>query len=335
MVPDARRGRLAIGRRRSRRNEIVVRVDCLTICSLAVDNPIRRVGFVGVGAMGDPMSSRIAAAGYATVICDAEEGRAARLAAGGPRRAGEVAALAEADAVVLMLPNSDAVESVLLGDGVLESLAPGAALIDMSSSDPQRTVELGARVLARGVGFADAPVSGGVARAGTGELTAIVGAEATLLARIEPLLRSMASNVFHVGGLGSGHAAKALNNLLSATGLMIAAEAVEAGRRSGIDPHTLLELINLSTGMNHATQTKIERYVLRERFDSGFRAGLMLKDLRLAKAICERTEIGTGLAGRVAAEWEIACERLAEDADQTEIARVTAGSAPAGTGSRR
>jgi 3-hydroxyisobutyrate dehydrogenase len=130
-----------------------------------------------------------------------------------------------------------------------------------------------------------------------------------------------------VGGVGSGHAAKALNNLLSAAGLLIAAEAVEAARRFGIDPRTLLELINVSTGMNHATQTKIERYVLSERFDSGFRAALMLKDLRLAGALCEEVGLGTGLAGCVTGEWAAAAERLAPDADQTEVARVTAGAA--------
>jgi 3-hydroxyisobutyrate dehydrogenase len=274
--------------------------------------------------MGDPMSRRIAAAGFPTVIGDADADRAARLATEDERRAGTLAEVAASDAVVLMLPNSDVVESVLLGDGLLERMAPGSVLVDMSSSDARRTVELAARVLEHGVAFADAPVSGGVARARTGELTAIVGANPELLVRLEPLLRSMASNVFRVGELGSGHAAKALNNLLSATGLLISVEAVEAGRRFGIDPATLLELINVSTGMNHATKTKVERYVLSERFDSGFRAALMLKDLRLAEAICEDAGLGTTLAGQVTEQWARAAAQLAPDADQTEIARVTA-----------
>jgi 3-hydroxyisobutyrate dehydrogenase len=303
---------------------LVDSVDCLTIFSSAHEH-IRRVGFVGVGAMGDPMSRCIAAAGFDTVIHDADPQRVAALAADGARRAGDLRDVAGADAIVLMLPDSDAVEAVLLEDGLLDALTPGCVLIDMSSSDARRTVALGPRVTERGVAFADAPVSGGVARAATGELTAIVGADEALLARIEPLLRSMASNVFRVGTLGSGHAAKALNNLLSATGLLIAVEAVEAGRRFGIDPHTLLELVNVSTGMNHATKTKVERFVLSERFDSGFRASLMLKDLRLADAICADADLGTQLAGCVVEQWAAAAGQLPAGADQTELARVTAG----------
>lgn len=273
--------------------------------------------------MGDPMSRQIAAAGFETVIHDATPGLAERLATADARSAGTLADVAAADAVVLMLPNSDIVEAVLLNEGLLDQMAAGSVLIDMSSSDPRRTVALAPAVAARGVAFADAPVSGGVARARSGELTVIAGAEETVLERIRPLLESMAANIFHVGGSGSGHAAKALNNLLSATGLLISIEAVEAGARFGIDPHVLVELLNVSTGMNHATKTKIEQYVLSEKFDSGFRAALMLKDLRLAGALCEEFQLGTGLAGHVVQEWAAAYEQLAADADQTEIAYVT------------
>src|ERR1700733_12298296 len=180
----------------------------MTIFPFAADPSLPRVGFVGGGAMGDPMSSRIAAAGFATVIHDAQDGRAARVAGDGPRRAGRLADVADADAVVLMLPGSDEVESVLLAEGLLDRMGSGTTLIDMSSSDPQRTVALAERVRERGVAFADAPVSGGVARARTGDLTAIVGGEAPLVAHVTPLLQSVATNIFHVGGIGSGHAAK-------------------------------------------------------------------------------------------------------------------------------
>lgn len=324
-------------------------LDCLTIFS-STQKEIRTVGFVGVGAMGDPMSAQIAAAGFRTLIHDADPARAAALAAADARTeqtpsdgsaaaggekdrttarvAADLDAIAAADAVVLMLPNSDVVEAALLDEGLLERMAPGSVLIDMSSSDARRTLALGPKVAAREIDFADAPVSGGVARAGTGELTVIVGAEEDLLARIEPLLDSMAANVFRVGGLGSGHAAKALNNLLSATGLLIAIEAVEAGKRFGIDPETLLELLNVSTGMNHATQTKIDRYVLSGRFDSGFRAELMLKDLRLARAIVGDAGLGTELSGAVVEQWAAATEQLPAGADQTEIHHVTAGKEP-------
>jgi 3-hydroxyisobutyrate dehydrogenase len=274
--------------------------------------------------MGAPMSAQIAAAGFRTLIHDADPARAEALAAADERVAADLDAIAAADAVVLMLPNSDIVEAVLLDEGLLERMRPGTVLIDMSSSDARRTVELGPKVAAREIDFPDAPVSGGVARARTGELTVIVGAEDDLLARIEPLLEAMAANVFQVGGLGSGHAAKALNNLLSASGLLIAVEAVEAGKRFGIDPETLLQLLNVSTGMNHATQTKIDRFVLSGNFDSGFRAELMLKDLRLARAIVGDAGLGTGLADAVVEQWAAATAQLPAGADQTEIHHITA-----------
>jgi 3-hydroxyisobutyrate dehydrogenase len=307
---------------------MVESLDCLTIFS-STQEKIQTVGFVGVGAMGDPMSAQVAANGFRTLIHDADPARAEALAAADRRIAADLDAIAAADAVVLMLPNSDIVDAVLLDEGLLERMAPGSVLIDMSSSDARRTLALGPKVAAREVDFADAPVSGGVAKAGSGELTAIVGAEEDLLVRIEPLLKSMAANVFRVGSLGSGHAAKALNNLLSATGLLISIEAVEAGRRFGIDPETLLALLNVSTGMNHATQTKIDRYVLSGRFDSGFRAELMLKDLRLARAIVEDAGLGTGLSGAVVEQWVTAAEGLPAGADQTDIHHITAGDEPA------
>lgn len=285
--------------------------------------------------MGAPMSARLAAGGFTTLIHDADPDRAADVAGAGPRRAASLGEVATADAVILMLPDSNAVEAVLLDGGLLDRMVPGSVLIDMSSSDARRTVGLGPSVAERGIAFADAPVSGGVARARTGELTVIVGADEALLARIEPVLQTMAANVFRVGGLGSGHAAKALNNLLSATGLLISVEAVEAGRRFGIEPSTLLALINVSTGMNHATQTKVERFVLSEQFDSGFRAGLMLKDLRLADAICDEVGLGTGLAHAVVEQWAAATAQLAPAADQTEIAKVTAGALGAGAEAQR
>lgn len=307
---------------------MVESLDCLTIFS-STQEKIQTVGFVGVGAMGDPMSAQIAANGFRTLIHDVDPARAEALASTDGRVVADLDVIAAADAVVLMLPNSDIVEAVLVDEGLLERMAPGSVLIDMSSSDARRTLALGPKVAERQIDFADAPVSGGVAKAGSGELTAIVGAEEDLLARIEPLLKAMAANVFRVGTLGSGHAAKALNNLLSATGLLISIEAVEAGKRFGIDPETLLDLLNVSTGMNHATQTKIDRYVLSGRFDSGFRVELMLKDLRLARAIVEDAGLGTELSGAVVEQWATAAERLPAGADQTDIHHVTAGEDPA------
>ena len=281
------------------------------------------LGFVGIGAMGDPMSARVAAAGHDVLVFDADLATTRTRIASDTRRLGTLPEIARTRLVLLMLPNSDAVESVLVHQGLLSALAPGSTVIDMSSSDARRTVHMAETAREEGIRFADAPVSGGVARAKIGDLTAMVGANEELADEISPVLSTMAARVFHVGSPGAGHAAKALNNLLSAAGLMISVEAIEAARRFGIDPRVMLDTLNVSTGMNHATQTKIERYILSRTFDSGFRAELMMKDLHLAGELIAEARLGTSLAENVIAQWRDALADLPPAADQTEIALVT------------
>jgi 3-hydroxyisobutyrate dehydrogenase len=189
-----------------------------------------------------------------------------------------------------MLPDSDAVEQVLLGGagsagGLLAGLKPGSVIIDMSSSDPVRTRELAGRAAAGDVTLIDAPVSGGVAGAVAGTLTIMVGGPEQAFSGLRPVLEAMGSRVVHAGGTGAGHAVKALNNLMSAAHLLASSEALIAGRRFGLDPAVMLEIINGSSGRSGSTENKWPRYVLTEAYDAGFPARLMVKDIRLALAI--------------------------------------------------
>jgi 3-hydroxyisobutyrate dehydrogenase len=281
--------------------------------------------FVGIGAMGEPMATQIAAAGYRLFITDAAEDRAVAVAEG----LGAVAAVGDRldeelpriRTVVLMLPSSAIVEAVLLGDrGLLDRLEAGSVVIDMSSSSPASTRRLATTAAGLGLGYLDAPVSGGVPKARTGELTIMVGGDAAVLESRRELLSAMGSVVTHVGGPGTGDAMKALNNLLSAIGLVGAAEVLTTAARFGIEPRVALDVLNSSTGRNQATEVKYGRYVLSRAFDSGFAMQLMVKDLRIALEIAHEAGVPVPISANALEEWTAAIRSLGDQADHTAIA---------------
>ena len=281
------------------------------------------VGFIGLGNMGHPMATQLAGGGYAVRAYDQAPAACAALAdVAGVTIVDSAAAAAEgAAADILMLPNSDIVESVVHDAGLLDALAPGAYLIDMSTSEPTRTRALAPTVAEHGATLLDGPVSGGVRGAVAGTLTIMVGGEPGAAEAVRPMLETMGGNVLHVGPSGAGHALKALNNLMSATNLLVASEAVVVGKEFGLDPKVMIDAVNVSTGSSGATEVKWPRFMLDRSFDAGFTMGLMVKDMRIAIDLAESTGWPSRL-GEVATEmWAKASERLTPEADHTEIVR--------------
>jgi 3-hydroxyisobutyrate dehydrogenase len=280
--------------------------------------PGAAIGFVGLGNMGLPMSGLLVDAGYDVRGYDASEEARARF----PQPVDTLAAAADgARAVILMLPDSSVVRAVLVDEGLLDALAPGTLLIDMSSSEPTETRKLAEEVAAHGAEMVDAPVSGGTAGARAGTLTIMVGGDEAAVAACRPALEVMGGKVMHVGPVAAGHALKSLNNLLSATTLLISAEALLAGRRFGLDPEVMVETLNESTGRSWSTQYKLPTFVIPREWTSGFTMRLMVKDMRIALELARSTGSPIGL-GRASAElWERAVTALGEGADHTEIAR--------------
>ena len=299
------------------------------------------VGFIGLGNMGIPMTRRLVEAGYHVRGFDTAAGALGNFEAIGTSDAGGgVTAVTKlgsvgdgADAVVLMLPDSDIVERVLLGrlasepadtspgGGLLVDLAPGTVVIDMSSSDPARTRVLADVVAAAGMTLIDAPVSGGVSGARTGTLMIMVGGPAAAFARFKPMLSAIGKRVVHAGDVGAGHAVKALNNLMSAAHLLASSEALIAGRRFGLDPAVMLEIVNGASGRSGSTENKWPNYVLTEKYDAGFSVRLMVKDIKLALGIEHATGVPAAASEAVVATWEAALADLPPDADHTSIAR--------------
>lgn len=279
------------------------------------------VGFVGLGNMGMPMARRLAAAGYHVRGYDASAEIMREIAGlDGFTPAPGLTGLGT-DVVLLSLPDSDVVEHVLLAEGLLDSVPAGGMVIDMSSSDPARTRDLAARAAGVDVTLIDAPVSGGVAGARAGSLTIMVGGPPEAFEFARPMLTAIGKRVVHAGEVGAGHAVKALNNLMSAAHLVVSSEALIAGRRFGLDPAVMLEIINGSSGRSGSTENKWPNYVLTEKFDAGFSVRLMVKDMRLALGIERATGTPSAVSEAALAAWEAALGDLPADADHTEIAR--------------
>jgi len=283
------------------------------------------LGVVGLGNMGQPMSARLAGAGFALVVHDLDAARVRGVVErSGARAATSLAELGTAcDVVITLLPDGAIVRRVLLGergdasgDCVAAGLRDGAVVIDMSSSSPVGTRALAPQLAARGVRMLDAPVSGGVRRAADGTLAIMVGGDADLLAAMGPVLAPMGRTI-HAGGTGAGHAVKALNNYVSAAGLLAACEAVRAGERFGLDPATVVDVINASTGVNNSTQNKLKPFVLSGSYADGFGLALMAKDLRTALEVAHAGGSPTALAATVVEVWNDAEERLGARADPT------------------
>jgi 3-hydroxyisobutyrate dehydrogenase len=244
------------------------------------------VGFVGLGNMGWPMARNLARAGFRLTVRDADDARQQRFADEHAARAADApAAFREVDAVVTMLPTGGVVREVMLEwrGGLASALARGAIVVDMSSSDPTGTRELGRALAADGVALVDAPVSGGVPKADAGTLAIMIGGDdKAAIERARPLLDAMGKKLFLTGPLGSGHAMKALNNYVAAAGFTAAAEALIVGWKFGLDPAVMVEILNASTGRNFSTEYTMKEHVLPRAFATGFSLGLLAKDVAIA-----------------------------------------------------
>jgi 3-hydroxyisobutyrate dehydrogenase len=283
-------------------------------------NPPERVGFVGLGQMGAPMARNLAKAGFRLALLDARAGVAAGLGLDAELPADAAGVGAACRVLITMLPDGAIVREIILGGhGIASTLPPGSVVIDMSSSSPVGTQSLGAELAKRDIALIDAPVSGGVKRAVDGSLAIMAGGDAAVIERCRPILAAMGKQIFETGPLGSGHAMKALNNYVSAAGLAAAAEAVLAGSRFGLDPQTIVGILNASTGRNNSTELKFPQFILPRKFASGFSLGLMVKDLRTALDVAEATGTPAPIAESVVDTWSEAEKLLGGQADHTAV----------------
>jgi 3-hydroxyisobutyrate dehydrogenase len=280
-----------------------------------------KVAFIGVGNMGKPMAANIVKGGHAVTVLDSEPGLAARVAADiGATACARIGELPQVDVIVTMLPDGKVVQSVALGkDGIATVAEHGTVILDMSSSQPLITRETGAALLPKGITLIDAPVSGGVERATTGALTIMIGCDdPDALARAKPVLACVGSTFFEVGKLGSGHAAKALNNILGAGNYALMAEALIVAERYGIEPETFVDIVNVSTGQSFISTVVMKKFVVPQTYDTGFKVGLLAKDAGIAAELSTNLGCDTPMMRLADQRWALARDTLGANEDNSK-----------------
>jgi 3-hydroxyisobutyrate dehydrogenase len=286
-----------------------------------------RVGFVGLGIMGTPMSGHLVDAGYDVTVFDIDAATAAALTEAKPviKVAASPAALgAHCDVVFTMLPDGHVVREVAIGgDGLIHGLAAGSLLVDTSSSQPWVTAETAAALGAAGIAMVDAPVSGAQWGARAAELVFMVGGAPDDVARARPLLDVLGRAVFHLGPLCSGHIMKAINNTVTAMTFQATLEGLALGVAAGLDPVAMNAVFNESTAGSWITGNHIGQRILSRTFDDPFRLALMRKDVDIANGLAAKLGLDLPMAGLCAASYRDADERYGEGSSLSDLGRWT------------
>jgi 3-hydroxyisobutyrate dehydrogenase len=288
--------------------------------------PISTIAFVGLGNMGAPMASHLVAKGFALSLYDRRPEIAHAFAAdhGGRVAATLADAASGADAAICMLPDDKAVGEVVLGPGGLASaLGSGTIIVDMGTSHPRATIEIGMMLAARGIRYVDAPVMGGVVFAKDATLDVMAGGSDEDIARCMPIFAAVGRQVFRCGGLGCGHALKALANYVNASALVSVIEAIAIGRKFGLDSNVMADaLVHMCAGRQHPLEKKVIPQVLTHKFSTGMALGLIAKDVSIAANFGRSIGAMTPLVDRVCEVWGEAEVAIGGDADHTEVARL-------------
>jgi len=246
------------------------------------------IGFIGLGAMGVGMARNLLKAGYALVVNDIDSARVAPLVAAGARAAPSAADVARQSVrIVTMVETTAQTEDVILGtNGIIAGAANGHIVAMMSTIDPHVARRICERLQEAGIAMLDAPVSGGSARAETGELSVIAGGDAQTFTACLPMFKAMSANQFHVGGIGQGLACKLVNNMLIQVNTVAIAEAFVMGAKAGLDPKVMYDVIKVSTGASFALDHRVPRMIAGD-FRPGGTVDISYKDQELETAFAK------------------------------------------------
>jgi len=284
-----------------------------------------QIGFIGLGVMGSPMSSHLAKAGFGLVLHDINrastekaKGRNERITiADTPQAVAE-----QCDIVITMLPSGKYVQEVTLGaQGLIHGFRAGALLLDTSSSEPWLTLETARALAEKDIEMVDAPVSGARAGAEAGELVFMVGGSAGAVSRVQPLLDVMGKQSFHLGPVGSGHTMKCINNTITAMTFLATAEGLVLGKKAGLDPEVMTDVLNNSTGMSWISRTHIKQRIISRKFDDPFRLELMLKDVGIAMQLAGDLDLSLPLSETGRDLWRQADDYAGKGSSVSELVR--------------
>jgi 3-hydroxyisobutyrate dehydrogenase len=283
------------------------------------------LSFLGLGAIGAPMAKHLSPPGFSLSVWNRTPGKAAAFAAANKARHAKTPADAARGAgiVITCLPTSREVAALLDGpDGLLASMSKGSILVDCTSGDPATSRQISARLAEKGIGFLDAPVSGGVAGAEAGKLTIMVGGDAAVLARAMPALQAFGEKIVHCGPVGAGHALKSINQALLAVHIWSLGEGLLALAKAGVKPEVALDVINASSGRSNSSMNLFPQRVIGRAFPRTFKLALIDKDVRIGAQFLREQNVPSPVIQLTAELFAAAHKELGEEADHVEAVKV-------------
>ncbi|MDK2926659.1 MAG: 2-hydroxy-3-oxopropionate reductase [Bacillota bacterium] len=283
-----------------------------------------KIGFVGLGLMGNAMARNLVQAGFETTVYDINPEAVQRLVDAGAVAARNLVELGRNCTIfITSLPGSPQVEEVILGEnGLAKAAATGSLFIDMSSSLPSSTRAIAGELDKAGMMMVDAPVSGGPAKAATGQLSIMVGGEDKAVERAYPILEVLGKEIIHVGAISAGHTMKAVNNLVFGVTLAGVAEAFVLGVKAGLSVEKMVEVISCSSGRCYTVDTKIPNIVMPRHFRPGFTTNLLHKDLENAITLGKQFGLPMPVSNVVQQMYAFSQAKGYGDLDNTALIRI-------------
>ena len=270
--------------------------------------------------MGGGMASQLVKNGFDLTCFDPSPQNSGKMAALGATTTTSVGALAKiCDVILFSLPKAAVVEAVMAE--MLPDIQAGTVILDTSTSEPATSQAMSAKGAEHGFAFVDGPVSGGPAAANAGTMTMLLGGDADAIETLRPVLDILTAKTVTVGGSGAGHAAKIANNMLCAANLVLVGEAIRLGQAAGVSPENLLEGINAGSGRSGVSEVNFPKWVLSDAFDSGFTMGLMRKDVGLALALAQSTDVDLSGFAKIADIWLNASTDISDSDDFNAIVK--------------
>ncbi|POF29121.1 NAD(P)-dependent oxidoreductase [Roseibium marinum] len=283
----------------------------------------QKIGFIGLGRMGAPMSRRLLAAGYELVVLDVNDVAMDALVEAGAEKAASPRDVADrTDIVITSLPKPDIVRHMALGEDGIAAGSRATIMLDVSTTGPSAAKEVAEGLSKVGKQWVDCPVSGGIKGATEGTLALMVSCPNATFETVKPVIANF-GKAFHVGEeAGLGQVVKLANNMLAAAAVFLTGEAMAMGVKAGVDAKVMLDIINMSSGRNSASQDKFPKAVLPGTFDFGFATGLSYKDVRLC--VDESETLGVPMVGGALVRQILAItqSKYGADSDFTSMVKL-------------
>ncbi|MGA7615307.1 MAG: NAD(P)-dependent oxidoreductase [Thermoanaerobaculia bacterium] len=281
-----------------------------------------KISFIGLGAMGYPMARHLAKSHDVTVWNRTREVAEKHTREAGTRLAGDLEECAAADVIITIVPTSVEVDEIV--DRLAGAVKEGTLWIDATSGDPVTSRETARRLSQQGIAFVDAPVTGGTPGAEAGALTVMVGGSKKDFERAEPVIRTFAKKIVHVGEVGAGHAVKAINNALLATNMLIAGECFLMAKKFGIDLGRVFEVINAGSGRSNVSENLLPSRLVDGQWPVTFKLGLHDKDVRIAESMAHAQHMAAPVLALTTSLFSAALHNLGKDADYLEVVKYIA-----------